>query len=59
MKKDTLIIMSTHYLAEADLISDRVLIMQSGQILDNIEKSDYSDLEKFYLQHTEMPESNL
>lgn len=59
LKKDTLIIMSTHYLAEADLISDRVLIMQSGQILDNIEKSDYSDLEKFYLQHTEMPESNL
>ena len=58
LKKDTLIIMSTHYLAEADLISDRVLIMQSGQILDNIEKSDYSDLEKFYLQHTQMPESN-
>jgi ABC-2 type transport system ATP-binding protein len=59
LKKDTLIIMSTHYLAEADLISDRVLIMQSGKILDNIEKSEYSDLEKFYLQHTEMPESYL
>ena len=58
LKKDTLIIMSTHYLAEADLISDRVLIMQSGTILDNLEKSEYSNLEKMYLQHTQMPESN-
>jgi ABC-2 type transport system ATP-binding protein len=59
LKKDTLIIMSTHYLAEADLISDRVLIMQNGQILDNIEKSDHRDLEKYYLQHTKMTESHL
>jgi ABC-2 type transport system ATP-binding protein len=57
LKKDTLIIMSTHYLAEAKLISDRVLIMQSGQILDNIEMSECSDLEKMYLQHTEMSET--
>lgn len=56
LKKDTLIIMSTHYLAEAELISDRVLFMQSGRILDNIEKSECANLEKLYLQHTETRE---
>jgi len=54
LKKDTLIIMSTHYLAEAELVSDRVLIMQNGQMLDNIERKDSEtfDLETVYMQHT-------
>lgn len=54
MKKESLIIMSTHYLAEAANISDRVLIMQHGQILDNIDPSTLEnfDLEKLYLKHT-------
>ena len=56
LKEDTLIIMSTHYLAEAEIISDRILIMQNGKLLDNIEKSECGDLEKMYLQHTEISE---
>jgi len=56
LKKHTLIIMSTHYLAEAEIISDRILIMQNGKLLDNIEKSECGDLEKMYLHHTEISE---
>ncbi|MBL4660664.1 MAG: ABC transporter ATP-binding protein [Alcanivoracaceae bacterium] len=55
LKKDTLIIMSTHYLAEAQTISDRVLIMQNGQMLDDLNMSQQLegfDLEKAYMQHT-------
>lgn len=52
LKKETLIIMSTHYLAEAQLISDRVLIMQEGQLLDNIEMHKDYDLEQIYKKHT-------
>ncbi len=55
LKKQTLIIMSTHYLAEAQNISDRILIMQNGQLLDNIETDSSShqhDIEKIYMQHT-------
>jgi len=54
MKKECLIIMSTHYLAEAANISDRVLIMQHGKLLDNIDPSTFEnfDLEKLYLEHT-------
>ena len=57
LKNDVLVIMSTHYLAEAQLISDRVLIMKNGHIIDdieikNIKSSDY-DLEKVYLKHME------
>lgn len=59
LKKDSLVIMSTHYLAEAELISDRVLIMQNGQLLDNIEMqiSVNISLEEVYMQHTESIES--
>ena len=55
LKQDVLIIMSTHYLAEAELVSDRVLIMQNGQMLDNINRnhSKAFDLERVYMQHTE------
>ncbi len=57
LKNDVLIIMSTHYLAEAQLISDRVLIMKNGHLIDdielkNIKPPDY-DLEKVYLKHME------
>lgn len=55
LKTHTLIIMSTHYLAEAQNISDRILIMQNGQLLDNIEtnmSSEQQDIEKIYMQHT-------
>lgn len=54
LKKDSIIVMSTHYLAEAELISDRVLIMQNGKMLDNIERkgSKSFDLERVYMQHT-------
>ena len=55
LKTHTLIIMSTHYLAEAQAISDRVLIMQNGQMLDNLNMSQQLegfDLEKSYMQHT-------
>lgn len=56
LKTHTLIIFSTHYLAEAHTVSDRVLIMQSGQIKDNIDVSslhDGQDLERLYLSHTQ------
>lgn len=55
LKKDSLIIISTHYLAEAQTISDRVLIMQSGIMLDNIklnQQAESNDLEEIYMQHT-------
>lgn len=55
LKKNTLIIISTHYLAEAQTISDRVLIMQAGHLLDNLDmahQSDSFDLEESYMQHT-------
>lgn len=54
LKKESLVIMSTHYLAEAELISDRVLIMQNGQMLDNIEMqaTGQRNLEEVYMQHT-------
>lgn len=55
LKSETLIIMSTHYLAEAHTIGDRVMIMQDGQVLDNIAMSELADgnvLEQLYLQHT-------
>ncbi|MCF6319626.1 MAG: ABC transporter ATP-binding protein [Proteobacteria bacterium] len=54
LKKDCLIIMSTHYLAEAQTISDRVLIMQNGQLLDNISELASVDLEQLYMQHTQV-----
>lgn len=54
VKKDSLIVMSTHYLAEAEIISDKVLIIQNGKLLDNIEnkESQEFDLESIYMQHT-------
>ena len=55
LKKSTLIIVSTHYLAEAQNISDRILIMQNGQLLDNINmnnNSQHIDIEDIYMQHT-------
>jgi len=55
LKNSCLIIMSTHYLSEAQTISDRVLIMQDGNMLDNIDlikESDDFDLEQTYMQHT-------
>ena len=54
LKKTSLVLVSTHYLAEAQLISDRVIILQEGQILDNLDMhSDKSiNLEQLYMQHT-------
>jgi ABC-2 type transport system ATP-binding protein len=52
LKQQSLVIISTHYLAEAQLISDRVLIMQQGKLLDNSENQDHLDLEKRYMQLT-------
>ena len=55
LKKHSLIIISSHYLAEAQAISDRVLIMQKGKILDDIDVEQQHhdfDLEDVYLQHT-------
>ncbi len=55
LKSETLIIMSTHYLAEAHTIGDRVLIMQNGHMLDNIAMSELANgdvLEQLYMQHT-------
>lgn len=52
LKKVTLVIMSTHYLAEAQMISDRVLIMKEGKLLDNIEMIAEINLEELYMQHT-------
>ncbi|MCF6288379.1 MAG: ABC transporter ATP-binding protein [Proteobacteria bacterium] len=49
LQNDTLVIMSTHYLTEAQMISDRVLIMQDGRVLDNIEMNDNTNLEQLYL----------
>lgn len=62
LKKSTLIIVSTHYLAEAQNISDRILIMQDGKLLDNIEMNSNSqqiDIEDVYMQHTSPKESLL
>jgi len=52
LKKHTIIIMSTHYLAEAQSVSDRVLIMQQGRLLDDVVLDEDTDLEKLYMQHT-------
>ncbi len=51
-KLETIVIMSTHYLAEAQMVSDRVLIMQQGKLLDDVILQDGTDLEELYLQHT-------
>jgi ABC-2 type transport system ATP-binding protein len=60
LKKKTLILISTHYLAEAEIISDRVLIMQNGLMLDNIELNQSAfDLEQTYMQHTANNEQSL
>lgn len=55
LRASTLIIISTHYLAEAQNISDRVLIMQNGQLLDNVKLKETPhdfDLEQVYMKHT-------
>jgi ABC-2 type transport system ATP-binding protein len=57
LKKDTIVIMSTHYLAEAQMVSDRVLIMQQGKLLDDVIMQTDTDLEELYLQHTRIQES--
>ena len=54
LKSQCLVIMSTHYLAEAQLVSDRVLMIESGCLLDNIDmktNAQKTDLEDIYLQH--------
>ena len=58
LKKNTLILISTHYLAEAEIISDRVLIMQNGIMLDNIliDRTAAFNLEQAYMQHTALKE---
>ncbi len=57
LKKDTIVIMSTHYLAEAQMVSDRVLIMQQGKLLDDVVMQTETNLEKLYMQHTLIQES--
>ncbi|HFC30527.1 MAG TPA: ABC transporter ATP-binding protein [Oceanospirillales bacterium] len=52
LKKNSMLIISTHYLAEAQIISDRVLIMQNGQILANENLDEETDLEQRYMQLT-------
>ncbi len=52
LKSNTIVIMSTHYLAEAQTVSDRVLIMQQGRLLDDIVLDSNSNLEELYMQHT-------
>jgi ABC-2 type transport system ATP-binding protein len=55
LKKHSLIIISTHYLAEAQTISDRIIIMQKGKILDDIDVKQQPhdfNLEDVYLSHT-------
>ena len=62
LKASTLIIVSTHYLAEAQNISDRILIMQDGQLLDNINMNktlQKIDIEEVYMQHTSLNEGVL
>ena len=52
LKKKCLLIISTHYLAEAQQISDRVIIMQKGQILANEKLALIENLEQHYMQLT-------
>ncbi len=54
LKKSCLVLVSTHYLAEAQLISDRVIILQEGKILDNLDMNAEKtiNLEQLYMQHT-------
>jgi len=55
LKKSTMIVLSTHYLAEAQNVSDRILIMQNGRLLDNINlrhNIHTTDIEEIYMQHT-------
>ncbi len=52
LKQEIVVVMSTHYLAEAQMVSDRVLIMQQGKLLDDVTLQDGTDLEELYLQHT-------
>ncbi len=56
LKSNTIVIISTHYLAEAQTVSDRVLIMQQGRLLDDIALDANSDLEELYMQHTRTKE---
>jgi ABC-2 type transport system ATP-binding protein len=54
LKSRCLIIMSTHYLAEAEIVSDRVLMIEKGCLLDDIDMKNSSEdmnLEAIYLQH--------
>ena len=54
LKKNALIVISTHYLAEAELISDRVVIMKHGSLLKNetVNNLKTHGLESVYLQLT-------
>lgn len=54
LKKSVLVLFSTHYLAEAQKVSDKIMIMQHGvlQEIINLEKENFCDLEKIYMQHT-------
>ncbi len=52
LKNKSLLIISTHFLAEAQHISDRVLFMQKGKILANEYLAEIDDLEHNYLQLT-------
>lgn len=54
LKSQCLVIMSTHYLAEAEIVSDRVLMIENGCLLDDIDIKNLpqdTDLEAIYLQH--------
>jgi len=55
LKNSTMIVLSTHYLAEAQNVSDRILIMQNGRLLDNINLHNNiqnKDIEEIYMQQT-------
>lgn len=54
LKSECLVIMSTHYLAEAEIVSDRVLMIENGCMLDDIDIKKLphdTDLEAIYLQN--------
>ena len=57
LKKDAIVILSTHYLAEAQMVSDRVLIMQQGKLLDDVIMQVDTNLEELYMRHTHVQET--
>ena len=52
LKKDRIILFSSHILSEVEAICDRVLLMHQGKLVSDSPMKDIKDLEKFFKEKT-------